>query len=194
MSAKRKIEKAAKSVEAADVAIAKQFTPVRNHPVVKAIGKASEVGDQPPLYAISAGVFTAGVMTGDRRAAKAGLRMLAAHFLTIRFKDAIKHVIDRSRPDLIAKEGKYEMRPGHRTAKDYTSFPSGHTASSVAVALAYGREYPKQRGAAVGLASAIAVAQVVRSKHFVSDLIAGAAVGIAAEHLAERWLRKMAQP
>lgn len=194
MSAGRKFKKAGKSVEAADIAVAKLFIPLRDDPAVKAIGTASEVGDQPPLYAISAGVLTAGVLTGDRRAAKAGLCMLAAHFLTIRFKDAIKHLIDRSRPDLIAKQGTYEMRPGHRAAKDYTSFPSGHTASAVAVALAWGREYPKQRGAAMGLASVIAAAQVVRSKHFVSDLIAGAAVGIVAEYLAARWLRKMAQP
>lgn len=193
MSVRRKARKAVKAVEGADIAIAKLFTPLRNDPAVKAIGTASEVGDQPPLYAISAGVLATGVLTGDRRTAKAGLRMLAAHVLTIRFKNAIKHVIDRSRPDLIAKEGKYEMRPGRRTAKDYTSFPSGHTASSVALALAFGREYPKQRVAVVGLASAIAGVQVVRSKHFVSDLIAGAAVGIAAEYLADRWLRKMAQ-
>lgn len=181
-------------IEKADIAVAKAFAPWRKNRVVKAIGTASEFGDQPPLYALSGGVLAAGMLAGDRRLARTGLRMLAAHFLAIRFKDVGKHLIDRSRPDLIPDKGHYEMKPGLRTSKEYTSFPSGHTASSVAVARAVGREYPGQHGAAIGLASAIAAAQVVRSKHYVSDLVAGAAVGLVAEILVDRWLRKMSQP
>ena len=190
MASKRR--QAANSVEQADIAIAEIFTPVRNRRGVKALGQASEIGDQPPLYVIAGSVLASGLAMGDRRTTKAGLRMLASHFLAIRFKNAVKHLVDRTRPNLIP-EGRYEMGKGQRSDTDHSSFPSGHTASSVAVARALGREYPSQHGAALALAGAIAAAQVVRSKHYVSDLVAGALVGLAAEKLAHLWLKQMAK-
>jgi membrane-associated phospholipid phosphatase len=181
----------ANGVEKADLAIAEIFTPVRKHPAVKALGKASEIGDQPPLYAIAAAVLGTGLAMGDRRAAKAGLRMIASHFIAIRIKNAGKHLVDRTRPNLIPEKGRYAVRKGKRFDSDYNSFPSGHTASSVAVARALGREYPAQHGAALALAGAIAGAQVVRSKHYASDLVAGALIALAAEKLADLWLKQM---
>lgn len=189
-----KTQRAAKKIERGDIEIAHAFNRLRNTRTVRLIGKASDVGDQPPLYVISAAVLAGGVIGGDRRAARAGLRMLAAHFLAIRLKNAVKHLVDRTRPYVLAEDGHYTMQPGTRTQKKFTSFPSGHTASSVAVARAIGGEYPGGNPAAIGLASAIAVAQVVRSKHYVTDLIAGAAIGIIAQALADRWLIRMAKP
>lgn len=192
MPSKRR--QAANPVERADLAIADIFTPVRKRSAVKALGKASEVGDQPPLYLITAAVFASGLAMGDRRSTKAGLRMIASHFIAIRIKNAAKHLVDRTRPNLIPEQGRYEMRKGKRFDPDYNSFPSGHTASSVAVARALGREYPAQHGGALAIAGAIAAAQVVRSKHYASDLVAGALIGLAAEKLADLWLRQMAKP
>lgn len=191
MPSRRK--QASNAIEKADLAIAEAFTPVRKRPAVKAIGQASEIGDQPPLYVIVGAVLATGVLMKDRRTTRAGLRMLASHFLAIRFKNAAKHLVDRTRPNLIAEQGRYELRKGKRFDSDYNSFPSGHTASSVAVARALGREYPAQHGAALAAAGAIAAAQVVRSKHYASDLVAGAAVGLVAEKLADLWLRQMAK-
>jgi membrane-associated phospholipid phosphatase len=188
-----KRRKPTNAVEKADLAIAEAFTPIRKRRGVKAIGQASEIGDQPPLYVIAGAVFGTGLALGDRRSAKAGLRMLASHFIAIRIKNAAKHLIDRTRPNLIPEEGRYQVRKGERFDTDYNSFPSGHTASSVAVARAVGREYPSQHGAALALAGAIAGAQVVRSKHYASDLAAGALVGLVAEKIADLWLRQMAK-
>jgi membrane-associated phospholipid phosphatase len=184
----------ANGVERADLAIAEVFTPVRKRPAIKALGQASEVGDQPPLYVIATAVLGVGLALGDRRSSKAGLRMLASHFLAIRMKNAAKHLVDRTRPNLIPDQGRYQMRKGERFDTDYNSFPSGHTASSLAVARALGREYPSQHGAALALAGAIAGAQVVRSKHYASDLAAGALIGLVAEKLADLWLKQMAKP
>jgi undecaprenyl-diphosphatase len=192
--AKKKAVKAAKEVESADVRFASWFTPLRNRPGMKMFGKASDIGDQPPLYAICGGVLAAGVLTGDRHVAKTGLRMLAAHFLAIRMKNAVKRLVDRTRPRAMADNGRYELRKGRRTDSDFSSFPSGHTASSVAVARAVGRDYADLHDPALGLAGAVALAQVVRSKHYTSDLVAGAAIGIAAEVLADKWLEKMGEP
>lgn len=182
------------AIEKADIAIAEAFTPVRKRPAIKALGNASEIGDQPPLYVISGAVLATGIAMGDRRTAKAGVRMIASHFLAIRMKNLAKRLVDRTRPDLIPEEGRYELRKGQRFESDYNSFPSGHTASSLAVARALGREYPAQHSAALVLAGAIAGAQVVRSKHYASDLVAGAVIGLVAEKLADLWLKQMAKP
>lgn len=194
MGTKRKTRAIAKEIEAADVAVAKAFAPVHDAPVVKAVGAASEIGDQPPLYALSAGVLAAGVLTGDRRTAKAGVRMLAAHFLAIRLKNLAKHLVDRTRPKVAVEKGRYELKKGDRFDSDYNSFPSGHTASSLAVAKALGRDYPGLHGGAAVLAGTIAAVQVVRGKHFALDLAGGAVLGLVAETAANRWVQKMAQP
>ena len=191
MASKRK--QPANPIEKADLAIAEAFTPVRKRPGVKLLGELSEVGDQPPLYVITGAVLATGLGMGDRRTTKAGLRMIVSHFLAIRLKNLAKRLVDRTRPHLIPEQGRYELRKGRRFDSDYNSFPSGHTASSLAVARALGREYPAQHGAALALAGAIAGAQVVRSKHYASDLVAGAVVGLVAEKLADLWLKQMAK-
>jgi len=76
---KAQAKRRASALEKADIAIAEALAPIRDHRAVDAIGKLSDVGDQPPLYAISYGVIAAGLATGDRRTLRAGARMLASH-------------------------------------------------------------------------------------------------------------------
>ena len=99
--------------------------------------------------------------------------------------------MDRTRPDTVADEGRYAMGPRDRDGHADNSFPSGHTASSVAVARAVGRDHPELHGAAVGVAAGIAVTQVVRSAHFVSDIAVGAALGLVAEALVDQAFRRL---
>ena len=172
--------KSLNAVEQADIAIAKTLTPIRKQPAVEAMGTASEIGDQPPLYALSSAVVAGGLILDNPRTMRAGARMMAAHVVAIAIKTVLKRLVDRTRPDLIP-EGQYKLGKGERYESDFNSFPSGHTASSLAIANSFGREYEEHRGAALAAASAIAVIQVVRSKHFVSDIVAGAAIGMIAE-------------
>ncbi|QIK79574.1 phosphatase PAP2 family protein [Sphingomonas piscis] len=181
-------------VEKADLAVAKSLTPLRKRKPVKIAGTISDVGDQPPMYLITGAVLATGVLMGDRRTAKVGFRMLASHFVAIRLKNLAKRLVDRTRPDLIPEQGKYELRKGQRYESDYNSFPSGHTASPVAIARALGREFPGQHGAALAVAGTIGSTQVIRSKHYLSDVVAGALIGLAAEAIVDRWLRQMAKP
>ena len=181
-------------LEKADVAVADALTPLRKRKPVRVAGTISEVGDQPPMYVITGAVLAVGLAMGDRRTSKAGLRMVASHFLAIRLKNLAKHLVDRTRPYLIPDEGKYELRKGKRFDSDYNSFPSGHTASPVAVARALSREYPKQHGAALAAAAVVGGTQVIRSKHYLSDVLAGALIGLAAEKAVDLWMEKMAEP
>lgn len=91
--------------------------------------------------------------------------------------EAIKTLVDRARPQLEAVAA--TLGP---------SFPSGHTstaaASWAAFALVAGRwwgprAWPALAGAAVGIAVAVAVSRVLLNVHWLTDVLAGLALGWA---------------
>lgn len=61
----------------------------------------------------------------------------------------------------------------------FASFPSGHSTTVFATAVAFGALYPKARGILIALAVVVAATRVVLGVHFPSDVIAGAAIGTA---------------
>jgi membrane-associated phospholipid phosphatase len=78
----------------------------------------------------------------------------------------IKFAVDRRRPD----NGRY-------------SFPSGHASASFATATIIEREFGWKAGlAAYGTAAYVAVSRLSENRHFASDVVFGAAVGIASAH------------
>jgi len=173
-------------VEQADLAVARRVTADR-HPLVRLAGKASELADQPPLRALTLGTIAVGLARGDGRLARAGARMFAAHTLATWMKDRVKVRIDRTRPETARDEG-YRAGPGEATEHAVTSFPSGHTAGALAVTLALARDYPSARDPGLVLTAAVAAVQLPRAKHFLSDVIAGAAIGWAADRIVGRVL------
>jgi len=177
-------------IEQADLEVAEHLAPFHDSLPVRLVGPIAEIGDQPPLYAVTGGVIAAGLARRDWRLTHNGARMMAAHVAATVLKTVLKRCVDRTRPARIAKDGAYQLGKGRRYETEYNSFPSGHTASSVAVARALGREYPGIQGAALGAAGSIAGLQIVRSKHFPSDIVAGAAIGLAAEKAVDMIFRR----
>ena len=171
------------AVEAADLRVIRALAPHRDKPEVKEAGRLSEIADQPPLIAISAAVLVAGLAIRRAGLARTGARMLAAHLLATGVKSAIKRSIDRTRPDEALDEG-YRAEPGDSERHELSSFPSGHTAGAVAVAEAVAREAPALAGPMRLFAVAIALVQLPRAKHFVSDVVVGAAIGWVSERAA----------
>jgi membrane-associated phospholipid phosphatase len=107
--------------------------------------------------------------------------MLAAHTLATLAKDFVKHRVDRTRPRSVRKPGKdAKPRAGRDTAKEETSFPSGHSAGAAAVGRAFAREYPERSVPAYGGAAMLALAQIPRCAHYPTDVGAGVAIGLAA--------------
>ena len=173
---------AAEAVQEADAAVADAVEPVRMAPPVKLLSTLSEIGDQPQIRALSAALFAAGLLRGDRRLIRAGVRMLASHELATTLKNFVKHRVDRTRPRSRgdAKDA-HKMQPGDNHAKEETSFPSGHSAGAASAARAFARELPDHAGAAHGIAAGVALAQIPRCAHYPTDVGAGLMIGIAAE-------------
>ena len=178
-----KTKKAAKAIAKADRAATYAAASHRDAPVIKATGFLAEIGDQPQLVATSVGTAVIGLIARRPDMIRGGLRMLAAHAAATFVKSAIKASIDRTRPEKAMEDGNARFEPGQSDDHDQTSFPSGHTAGAVAVARAASRDIDGAGGPAALISGAVAVAQPVNGKHYLSDLVVGAAVGWIAEAL-----------
>ena len=181
MAQARKVERAAEAIARADAHAVDAVAPYREIAPVKALSIASEVGDQPQLRLICAGLIAAGLLRSDGRMSRAGLRMLVAHELTTLAKNFAKDRVDRTRPRSAQSLAHRKIKPGNSSAKEESSFPSGHSAGAVAVARAFAREYPEHAGTALAAAGLVAAAQVPRCAHYLSDVAAGLALGVSAE-------------
>lgn len=177
----KKLKRANDTVARADADAVDAVAPLRENFAMKALSMASEAGDQPQMRLLSGGLIAAGLLRSDSRMARAGLRMLIAHELATLAKNVVKNRVDRTRPRSARSVAQSKIKPGSKREKEERSFPSGHSAGSIAVARAFGREYPEHSAAAIAAAGLIAATQVPRSAHYVSDVAAGLAVGAAAE-------------
>jgi membrane-associated phospholipid phosphatase len=147
---------------------------------VKVISKLSDVGDQPQLRLLCAGMIVAGIVRKDGRMVIAGTRMLLAHEVATVAKTAIKDRIDRTRPRSAGDEQQEKPQAGHDKGKEESSFPSGHSAGAMAVSSAYAAVYPARTVPALLVAGAVGAAQIPRCAHYPTDVGAGLALGAAA--------------
>lgn len=178
-----KTKDAAKAVEKVDREATYKAAEHRDEPLVKATGFLAEIGDQPQLVATSIGTVVIGLIARRPEVIRGGVRMLAAHAAATFVKSAIKASVDRTRPEKAIEDGKARFEPGNSDDHEQTSFPSGHTAGAVAVARAASRDITGAGGPAALISGAVAAAQPVNGKHYLSDLVVGAAVGWIAEAL-----------
>lgn len=168
-------------LEKTDLAIADAVAVNERSFAGRLLGRFAELGDQPPLIALSAGVIAYGLVGGDRKLVRTGLRMLAAHAVATALKGFVKDEVDRTRPGEALGDSSYRLTRGHSKDGALRSMPSGHSAGLAAVARAVGREYPQAAIPAAVAASAVTAAQLPSGNHFTSDVAAGVAIGLASE-------------
>ena len=168
-------------IEKADLEIADEVAVEKQKPAGRLLAKFAELGDQPPLIALSAGVFAYGLVAGNRKLARTGLRMLAAHAVATAIKGVVKDRIDRTRPGPALGNSDYKLERGHSKDGALRSMPSGHSAGLAAVARAATREYPQLAVPAGAAAAAVAAAQLPSGNHFATDVAAGIGIGLASE-------------
>ena len=179
----------ANRVEAADIALGLGLARAKDHPAVRTMGTASEIGSWKVLLALSACTAVLGLAVRDRRMADAGRQMLTAGILAGVVKTSLKRTVHRTRPNVLMDEGFYKRGWPGTGVGPWQSFPSGHSALSTAVACAAARAYPQIKGPAYATAVGVVTAQVLRGAHFPADVLTGAAIGIAAEFAVDRLTR-----
>jgi lipid A 4'-phosphatase len=92
--------------------------------------------------------------------------------------DLVKWVAGRARPKLLFSDGDYYFG-WWGTRSDFWSFPSGHTANAVAVALALSSIWPRCRAVAAIFAVLVAASRIIITAHYVSDVVMGAFLAFA---------------
>jgi undecaprenyl-diphosphatase len=135
---------------------------------------ATRGGDGWLWYAMGAVILLFG---GSRRFFAMGAMAVAGGASTLLFLK-LKKLTGRKRPCHIEPHCWATLLP-----PDQFSFPSGHTITAFAVALAISMFYPSLAIGVFFCAISIGVSRIVLGMHFLSDVLAGAALGLALGYL-----------
>jgi PAP2 superfamily protein len=139
---------------------------------VKASRWISNAGSVYGLGAAATTFYLIGRKKNNYRARETGLLSAEAMINSIIVEGALKGITQRGRP-----------LDGHERSEFFdggSSFPSGHATQTWAVATVIAHEYkdrPAVQIAAYGIASAVSVARFTGHKHYISDVVAGSALG-----------------
>lgn len=151
---------------------------------VRALTPLAKAADEPPLLALALGTLVLGAVLRRPDVIRSGARMTASHLVATGLKTALKASVDRRRPNVAAARGPRLAKGSGAGDTDENAFPSGHTAGAVAVAQAVAHELPAVAAPARIAAGTAGALQVPRGAHYVSDVLAGAAIGFLSERIA----------
>jgi hypothetical protein len=134
----------------------------------------SHAGSVYGLGAVSGAFYLFGRKKNDDRARETGLLSAEALVDSMIVESALKEISQRARP--MTGIERSEFFDGGN------SFPSGHSTQAWAVATVIANEYKDRRAVqitAYGMAAAVSVARFTGQKHYLSDVVAGSALGYA---------------
>jgi len=130
--------------------------------------------------------WVGGLLRGDAYAGETGLlageAALAGQIVAI----SMKHLDRRMRPIEAGPDGDFTrtwFRTKNRNIDGAGCFPSGHTASSFAIAAVFAERYPRRPGvtfAAYALACIVGASRLTSRAHYPSDVFFGAVLGLTA--------------
>lgn len=129
-----------------------------------AVDAGDSFGNGGYLAALGAATWGYGLLSGNSDVRGTGSSMMKGLVLDALVVASLKSAVGRTRPD----------------GSDTRSFPSGHTSGAFTVSTILARRHGLAVGIpAFGLATFTAVARMEDNRHYLSDVVAGAAIGIA---------------
>jgi undecaprenyl-diphosphatase len=165
-----------------DAEVGEAVIQLRWSPLTAVLVVASAAWVKGPLFVLAAAVRDA---TQRRLLPLYAGTTLVAFLLTSLVTDLLKDVFERPRPPF----GEDRIQP-LVSLPSSESFPSGHSSTSFAAAVALGILVPKWRWPALGIAALVAFSRVYLGVHYTLDVLAGAllgaAIGWAVARLAQR--------
>lgn len=144
------------------------------HPLAVAFKGGDKYGHAACQIPLAVGWWVAGRAAGSERGAQVGRDLLRAQINAGTWTAALKFAVRRTRPN-----------------GDPRSFPSGHTSATFATAMVLQQHYGWKLGLPFSLgATYTAVSRISSNKHWASDVVFGAAVGMASARTVTLHLRK----
>lgn len=123
-----------------------------------------------------------------RRSAVAGLLLQAVLFLftavaaTGIASSLLKNILGRARPKFFEQVGSFEFEP-FSFVYDFASFPSGHATTVFTLAASLAIFWPKARILLFTAAAWIAATRFLIGSHYLTDVVAGAFLGLYGPYL-----------
>jgi len=152
---------AAAAVHPADTAVERRLPKFGT--VDEALDSGSALGDGWVQWTTAGVVYGAGLVLRKPAVADVGTRLVEAQIVAGVITQVIKYAVDRQRPD-----------------GGSLSFPSGHSEASFVTADILAQQYGWRVGAfAYAAAGCVSISRLAEHQHYASDVVFGAAVGIA---------------
>ncbi len=135
------------------------------------------LGNTPEQVAFSLGTYVLGRWRDQPKVAHLGMDLLQAQIMSEILVEPLKFVVHRERPD----------------GSNHQSFPSGHAAVTFATATVIERHLGWRKSViGYAIASYVAMSRIHDNRHYLSDVMFGAAVGTIAgrtvvHHRADYW-------
>lgn len=149
------------------------------------LARLSKRMGQPEVYApVALGTLAVGLVSGDARITRAGGRIAGGLLLSGLAVNLLKPLVGRARPSSGADA--YDFRPFSKQ----DSWPSGHTAMAFALATAVSDEvrYTPVTIVLFGGATLTGWSRINDNRHWATDVVTGALVGIVSAKLMNgRW-------
>jgi membrane-associated phospholipid phosphatase len=159
------------------------------HPWVDEVSpKVTVLGDFGVASGIAGLFFLDGVIFRDAKARETGILAIEALLHTGILVQVMKHLAGRKRPEVpeIGKDGwagpSGFFKRYSENFSSYDSFPSGHTITAWSLATVISAQYRESPGVGIvcySLATLTGLSRVTEDKHWLSDVMLGAALGYA---------------
>lgn len=148
----------------------------RPSPMDRPMEIATGVGRPQLVLGVLLAIAAFGGPAGQATARHAVLAMIPTNLVV----EGAKRAINRTRPD------------GDRKRSN-ASFPSSHAANAFTIAWALSRRWPRWTVCFLLFAATVAFSRIYLNRHFLSDVLVGAAVGVVCAWAAERLIRRPAR-
>lgn len=133
------------------------------------------IGEGTHLVVFSLVLTAVGWLWSKEKIKKAGIETLLGHGLAAVIANGLKHLIGRPRPKF-THSGDWVVAPS--MVSGFDSFPSGHSAISVAVATVLAKRFPVVGPLAFAVACFVVLSRVLRGSHFPTDVWGAAVIGV----------------
>jgi len=122
-----------------------------------------------------------------RRHADRALLFFSSIALSGIVANVVKFLVGRYRPKMFFEGDMYGFDP-FRIGYEFNSFPSGHATTVFAIAITCTMFWPRYRMFFFAFAALVALSRLVLNAHYLSDVLAGACIGIATAIVMERYI------